>query len=305
MQILKTIADMRQATTAARLASNAPIGLVPTMGALHEGHLSLVRAASQQCGTVVVSIFVNPTQFAPGEDLDRYPRTLEADLALLEQEGVDLVFVPSAREMYPNGIAATIVSTHVEVPEISDRLDGLSRPGHFRAVATVVAKLFHIVGPDLAFFGAKDAVQVAVLRAMVRDLDFPLRIVVCPTVRDADGLALSSRNSFLTPQERTHALTLSRALETARLIASHGSPTAEALREAMLSLLHGDLGVRVDYAEVVHPDTLEPLAHIRDGALLAVAAWVGETRLIDNLLLSPPTLPSPPTLKPARTEAHA
>jgi pantoate--beta-alanine ligase len=274
MKIIETIAEMRGAGAAAE----RPLGLVPTMGALHEGHLSLVRAARRECGTVAVSIFVNPTQFAAGEDFSRYPRTFEADCAMLQGEGVDFVFAPSAEEIYPAGGAGTFL----EVPGIGDRLDGASRPGHFRGVATVVAKLFHVVQPRLAYFGQKDAAQVAVLRAMVRDLNLPVELRIGATVRDVDGLALSSRNRYLNPADRTQALALSRALAGAEALLRTGSCERQRLRERMLAEL---LGLRVDYAEVVDPDTLLPLENACGHALLAVAAWVGTTRLIDNVLV--------------------
>ena len=204
--VLESVAAIRDAVRAAKRLGD--VALVPTMGALHEGHLSLVRAAQRKCATTVVSIFVNPTQFGPGEDLASYPRDLEADVRKLEREGVDLVFAPSVDAMYPNGLSASFV----EVQGIADRLDGRSRPGHFRGVATVVAKLLHIVSPDYAFFGQKDAAQVAVLRAMVRDLNFPLELVACPIVREPDGLAMSSRNRYLTADERARASLLYHAL---------------------------------------------------------------------------------------------
>jgi pantoate--beta-alanine ligase len=257
------------------------IALVPTMGALHEGHLSLVRAAKQRCKTVVVSIFVNPTQFGPGEDLARYPRDLQADVTKLEQEDVELVFAPSVDEMYPDGST----SSFVEVPGIADQLDGGSRPGHFRGVATVVAKLFHIVLPDYAFFGQKDAAQLAVLRAMVRDLNFPLQLVACPTVREPDGLALSSRNRYLNTEERDRARLLYQGLRAAQEAASRGLNEAPTLRAIILDIIERDAMVRLDYAEVVHPDTLLPVHDLSRGALIAIAAWIGQTRLIDNLLL--------------------
>ncbi len=204
MRVLRTVAEMRSACRGAQ-----GLGLVPTMGALHAGHVSLLRAARGRSGVVAASIFVNPLQFAAGEDLDKYPRTFDEDCAVLEREGVDLLFAPSDEEMYPGGRGGT----YVEVPGVGDRLDGASRPGHFRGVATVVAKLFHIVRPEEAFFGQKDAAQVAVLRAMVRDLNFPVRLVVCPTVREPDGLAMSSRNRYLSAEERVRARALSRGLE--------------------------------------------------------------------------------------------
>ncbi len=274
MEIVETIATMRQACKNAR----GPLGLVPTMGALHEGHLSLVRAARRECGAVAVSIFVNPTQFAAGDDLDRYPRTFAEDCALLEGEGVDFVFAPSAGEIYSPGGA----DTFVEVPGIGDRLDGASRPGHFRGVATVVAKLFNIVQPRYAYFGQKDAAQVAVLRAMVCDLNLPVELRVCATVRDGDGLALSSRNRYLSGDERIAALALSHALKHAEALVASGTCESSKLRDAMLAEM---CGLRIDYAEVVDPDTLLPVEHAC-GALVAVAAWVGETRLIDNVLIA-------------------
>jgi len=284
-QTLSTIDGMRDACAEARRAFGARcrLGLVPTMGALHEGHLSLIRAAKRECDVVAVSIFVNPTQFAPGEDFERYPRPFEQDSALLDAEEVDLVFAPSAEEMYPHGVPQAFV----DVPEIGGRLDGQFRPGHFRAVATVVAKLFHIVGPDLAFFGQKDAAQVAVLRAMVRELNFPLQLRVCPTVRESDGLALSSRNRYLTTEQRADALVLWRSLNAARILADAKTADAGTLRQAMLRVLQSSPNVRVEYADIVHPNTLLPLDHIREGALVAVAAHVGTTRLIDNILLPP------------------
>lgn len=278
MEILSTIAATRRAL--ADRTSSSTLALVPTMGALHEGHLSLVRAARRDCTTVAVSIFVNPTQFGQGEDLHRYPRTFEADCELLQREGVDLLFAPSPEEMYPSGNPATFV----EVPGISDRLDGASRPGHFRGVATVVAKLFNIVQPQAAYFGQKDAAQVAVLRAMVRDLNLPVDLRVCPTVRDADGLALSSRNRFLSASERTSALALSRALRHGQSLVEAGANTKVVL-PVMLDILDNTPGLRLDYLEIVHPDTLLPNPSARPPALIAVAAWVGTTRLIDNALI--------------------
>lgn len=281
MQILSSIEHMREACAEAR-GAHGRLGLVPTMGALHEGHLSLIRAAKRECDVVAVSIFVNPAQFGPHEDFERYPRTFEVDCALLEREGVDLLFAPSAAEMYPQGVGATFV----DLPEISGRLDGQFRAGHFRGVATVVAKLFHIVSPDAAFFGQKDAAQVAVLRAMVRDLDFPLQLVVCPTVREPGGLALSSRNRNLTVDERLQALVLWRSLLAVRALFETGTYDANRLREELLRVLESSSGVSVEYAEIVDADTLRPIADVRDGALVAVAAQVGATRLIDNIVLT-------------------
>jgi pantoate--beta-alanine ligase len=282
MRIVSTIAEARGAVRALR-TNGRSIGLVPTMGALHAGHVSLVRAAREQCDAVVVSIFVNPTQFGPNEDFAKYPRTWDADCALLESEGVDLILAPIATEMYPAG-----ASTFVEVEGVSDRLDGASRPGHFRGVSTVVAKLFHIVSPDKAFFGQKDAAQVAVLRKMVRDLNFDLELVVCPTVREADGLALSSRNRYLSVEERRQALVLSRALQRVEERVAQGVLDAATLIDDALAVLASEPGIRLDYFKVVDPDTLEDVADVRNSALAAIAVFVGPTRLIDNAVIAPP-----------------
>jgi pantoate--beta-alanine ligase len=281
MLIATTIAEVRAAIAALR-DERRSIGLVPTMGALHAGHLSLVRAAKAACDAVVATIFVNPTQFAPGEDFAQYPRTFEADTALLETEDVDVLFAPDAEEMYPSG-----ASTVVEVEGISDRLDGVSRPGHFRGVATVVAKLFHIVQPDKAFFGQKDAAQVAVLRHMVRDLNFNLELVVCPIVREPDGLAMSSRNRYLAPEERQHALVLSRTLRHIEARIAAGIVDSASLLDAGLALLAEEPEIRLDYLRIVDPNTLEDEPDVSSGALVAVAAVVGPARLIDNVLIPP------------------
>lgn len=274
MQILRTIREMREARREAAAAQGL-LGLVPTMGALHVGHLSLVRAAKAECAVVAASIFVNPAQFGPNEDFSRYPRTFDDDTAQLEAEGVDLLFAPAAEEMYPRG-----PRTLIEVDGIGDRLDGVSRPGHFRGVATVVAKLFHIVAPDRAYFGQKDAAQVAVLRAMIEDLNFPLKLVVCPTVRDADGLALSSRNRYLSAEEREQALAIPRAL-----LQIPAELSLLQLRGWLRDKLEDAPGLRLEYAEVVDPRTLESVTDLHSGALVAVAAHVGRTRLIDNVVL--------------------
>ena len=279
MQVLSTVHEMRAACRAVR-KSGQSLALVPTMGALHAGHIALVRAARAQCDVVAASIFVNPTQFGPNEDFSKYPRTFEKDCALLEAEGVALLFAPQSEEMYPKG-----ASTFVEVEGVGDRLDGRSRPGHFRGVATVVAKLFHIVGPHKAFFGQKDAAQVAVLRSMVRDLNFPLDLVVCPTVREPDGLALSSRNRYLSAEERGRALVLSRALNVIAAAYGAGQKDVARLLEAGHSVLATEPDVRIDYLEIVNADTLLPLTEAVPGALVAVAAYLGATRLIDNTLL--------------------
>jgi pantoate--beta-alanine ligase len=270
---------MRAACRAVRQRGQS-LGLVPTMGALHAGHIALVRAARAQCDVVAASIFVNPTQFGPNEDFAKYPRTFEQDCALLEAEGVALVFAPQPEEMYPAG-----ASTFVEVEGVGDRLDGASRPGHFRGVATIVAKLFHIVGPDKAFFGQKDAAQVAVLRSMVRDLNFDLELVVCPTVREPDGLALSSRNRYLSESDRVRALVLSNALHVIDAKYRAGEKDVARLLEAGRGVMATEPEVRIDYFAIVDWETLLPLTEARAGALAAVAAHVGSTRLIDNTIL--------------------
>jgi pantoate--beta-alanine ligase len=279
MQVLSTIQEMRAACRAVRQRGQS-LGLVPTMGALHAGHIALVRAARGQCDVVAASVFVNPTQFGPNEDFAKYPRTFEQDCALLRAEGVALVFAPQPEEMYPAG-----VSTFVEVECVGDRLDGASRPGHFRGVATIVAKLFHIVGPDKAFFGQKDAAQVAVLRSMVRDLNFDLELVVCPTVREPDGLALSSRNRYLSASDRARALVLSRALDVIAASYRAGEKDVARLLEAGRGVMATEQEVRIDYFAIVDWETLLPLTEARAGALAAVAAHVGSTRLIDNTIL--------------------
>lgn len=279
MLVVKTIAETRSACARIRAAGKT-LGLVPTMGSLHEGHLSLVRAAQASCDAVAVSIFVNPTQFGPKEDFAAYPRSLEEDCRILEAAGVDLVFAPSSEEMYPPG-----AGTFVEVAGLSERLDGASRPGHFRGVATVVAKLFHIFSPERAFFGQKDAVQVAVLRKMVRDLHFPLQLDVCPTVREPDGLALSSRNRNLSGEQRRQALVLSRALLAVQQQFQGGEHNSSKLLATATRTLQEEPAVVVDYCRIVDPETLEDAPTAAHGALVAVAALVGSTRLIDNLPL--------------------
>jgi len=279
MRILKSIDEMRGASRAARL-TGLRLGLVPTMGALHDGHLSLVRAAETQCDAVVASLFVNPLQFGANEDLDSYPRTFERDCELLEREGIDFLFAPAAKAMYPAGAV-----TYVIVEGLSDKLCGRSRPGHFRGVTTVVAKLFDIVEPDLAFFGQKDAAQVAILRRMVRDLNFAVEIIVCPIVREPDGLAMSSRNAYLSPEERKAGLVLHRALVEVKRHFDQGERQSAKLIEAGKGVLAQEPGVRPDYLEIVDPETLDPLLDLNRPALVAVAAFAGTTRLIDNILL--------------------
>jgi len=279
LKICTSIDEMRAASRSA-LRAGKRVGLVPTMGALHEGHLSLVRAAQVSSDVVAVSIFVNPTQFGPNEDLAKYPRSFERDCQMLEREKVDVVFAPSVEEMYPMGAV-----TWVTVEGLSEKLDGKSRPGHFRGVTTVVLKLFHIVEPDRAFFGQKDAAQVAVIRRMVRDLNLPVEIVVCPIVREPDGLAMSSRNAYLSPEERKRALVLRRSLERVRKLVDAGQTDAAQLVAAGREEFGREIDVRLDYFEIVNPETLDPVPDISGGALLAVAAYVGTTRLIDNMLV--------------------
>jgi pantoate--beta-alanine ligase len=284
LKICTTIDEMRAASRTARRAGQR-MGLVPTMGALHAGHLSLVRAAKASCDAVAASIFVNPTQFGPNEDLTKYPRAFERDRDLLEREGVDLLFAPTAEEMYPAGAI-----TWVAVEELSGKLDGRSRPGHFRGVTTVVAKLFHIIEPDAAFFGQKDAAQVAIIRRMVRDLNFPVEIRVCPIVREPDGLAMSSRNVYLDSEQQRQALVLHRSLMQVERLFQAGERDAVKLaaagrEEFSAESFSAESLVQLDYFEIVDPDTLDPVEDISSCALVAVAAYVGTTRLIDNILL--------------------
>src|SRR5262245_41739744 len=279
MNVCVRVEEVRTFSRAVR-RSGKLVGFVPTMGALHEGHLSLVRAARSQSDVVVVSIFVNPTQFGPKEDFSKYPRTLEADSALLGPEKVDYVFHPPVQEMYPAGASAW-----VNVEGICDKLDGRSRPGHFRGVTTVVSKLFNIVQPDLAFFGQKDAAQAAIIRKMVRDLSFDVDIVVCPIIREPDGLAMSSRNVYLNPEQRKQATVLYRSLMRVQALAAQGESDSGRLSAAGKEVIAEIPAVRLDYFEIVGPDTLDPVSDTSGGALIAVAAYVGETRLIDNILM--------------------
>ena len=282
MQILQTVDELRRWSRAKRdPRKKSGIALVPTMGALHAGHATLIRAAAEACpGRVAVSIFVNPTQFGPHEDYARYPRTLHEDCELAERDGATVIFAPSVEEMYPASAA-----TFVEVEGLSDRLDGKSRPGHFRGVATVVAKLLIAAEPDLAFFGQKDAAQVAVLRRMVAELRLGSKLVVCPIVREPDGLALSSRNSYLSTDERRQALVLSRAVCKVESLAAEGERRTDVLIEAARELFAEEPQIRVDYIELVDWETLLPITPARPGSLFAVAARVGTTRLIDNTIL--------------------
>lgn len=280
MEILRTVDELRQWSRARRCAGESPIGLVPTMGALHAGHASLIRAARARCRHVAVSIFVNPTQFGPQEDFSRYPRTFDADCALANAEGADAIFAPAVEEVYPAGAA-----TFVQVAGLEDRLDGKSRPGHFRGVATVVTKLFIAAEADLAFFGQKDAAQVAVLRRMVADLRLATEIVVCPIVRDADGLALSSRNAYLNAAQREQALTLSHAVRRVEELVAQGERRAGLLIGAAREVFAAQPSLRVDYIALVDWATLEPIETAHPGTLFGVAAYVGTTRLIDNTIL--------------------
>lgn len=276
MKIVTTLEEL----WAARAAFPGPVGLVPTMGFLHEGHLSLVRRARKECASVVVSIFVNPTQFGPNEDLATYPRDLDRDLALLEAAGADLVWTPTVEVMYPADF-----QTHVEVESVSRGLEGERRPGHFRGVATVVAKLFAAVQPQLAYFGQKDAQQTVVIRQMARDLSFPVEVVICPIVREPDGLALSSRNTYLHDDERVAATVLYRALTAARDAFDSGSRDAETLRGIMAGVIDAETLARRQYVSCADPITLRELDGPVESALLSMAVYVGKTRLIDNLLL--------------------
>jgi pantoate--beta-alanine ligase len=280
--VAATIDAVRQAVAAARQRGRS-IGLVPTMGALHEGHASLIRAARAETGFVVVSLFVNPTQFGPNEDLARYPRTLEADLDLAAREGVDLVFQPEPAVMYPPGFR-----TYVEVHGLQDVLEGASRPGHFRGVATVVLKLFNIVQPDVAYFGQKDGQQALLIRTMVRDLDVPVRVRICPTVREPDGLALSSRNRYLDADQRRRATVLAEALRSAEAQIAAGERRAAVVREAVVRRIEATPGAGLDYAAVVDAGTLQPLEVLGGEVLVALAVRFGSTRLIDNVLVSVP-----------------
>jgi pantoate--beta-alanine ligase len=273
---------MRAACREAR-SGGSRLGFVPTMGALHEGHLSLMRAAKAECDFVAASIFVNPTQFGPTEDLEKYPRSFERDCDLLAREGVELLFAPTVGEMYPAGAV-----TWVTVDELSDRLDGRSRPGHFRGVTTMVAKLFHVVEPDAAFFGQKDAAQVAIIRRMVRDLNFPVEIFACSIVREPDGLAMSSRNAYLDLQQRRRALVLYRALLRVKGSWEAGERETSKLLTAGRSEFSTEDSVRLDYFQIVDANSLDQVEVADEGALVAVAAFVGTTRLIDNLVLGKP-----------------
>jgi pantoate--beta-alanine ligase len=279
LETIHTVEWMKQVARQAR-TEGRPTGFVPTMGALHAGHMSLVRAARAECGPVIASIFVNPTQFGPKEDFQKYPRTFEADRVLLEETGVDFLFAPEAAEIYPPGFR-----TWVNVEGLSDRLDGRSRPGHFRGVTTIVLKLLEIVQPQKAFFGRKDAQQARLIQQMARDLHLDTEIVVCPIVREPDGLAMSSRNAYLNPAERRAATVLYRALDGARRGIERGERDALRLIAAMREVIRAEPLVEPEYVELVDAETLEPVTRLRGRCLALLAARVGTTRLIDNLLI--------------------
>ena len=276
MKVLSTIAEFKES----RQKIKNSVGLVPTMGYLHEGHLTLVRRAREKNRTVVVSIFVNPTQFGPREDFVQYPRDPERDLALLEKEKVDLVFMPSVEEMYPEGFCSW-----VEVEKVTDKLEGAIRPGHFRGVTTVVAKLLNIVQPARAYFGQKDAQQAVVIKRMVADLNMNLDIIVVPTQREPDGLAMSSRNTYLSPEERQAALVLWKSLNLAQQLWSQGERKAERVRQQMTALIQKEPLAKIDYVNIADPETLEEVVEIDRPALVSLAVRIGGIRLIDNITL--------------------
>lgn len=294
MKLIQSVQEMQTAVRSVKQAGRR-IALVPTMGALHEGHAMLMRRAREQGAAVVVSIYVNPTQFGPREDFTKYPRTLEADCRVCTREKVDAVFAPTDDEMYPGGVwsgeSAPLAirglqfSTGVEETVVSKRLEGERRPGHFRGVCTVVAKLFNIVQPDVAVFGQKDYQQLKVIQRMVRDLGFPLQVVPVPTLRDVDGLALSSRNQYLNPSERAQATVVWKALTAAQDLFNQGEHNAHRLTTAMGRAVSLAPSARLDYAEIAEPETLEPRAEAKRGDVALIAAYVGKTRLIDNLIL--------------------
>ena len=263
-------------------AENRIIGLVPTMGALHRGHLALIERAKRECSTVIASIFVNPKQFGPAEDFSKYPRTFESDREKLEQAGADLFFAPEAAEIYPQGF-----SSYVQVDGLSERLEGLSRPGHFRGVATVVMKLLQIVQPNFAYFGRKDAQQSRIITQMARDLNLDSEVVVCPIVREPDGLAMSSRNAYLNAEERKAATVLNRALDAAKNEAAAGVRDALQLKTVLHRVLGAETLARVDYTEIVDAETFEPVLRLNKPCFVVLAVYIGKTRLIDNLYIEP------------------
>ena len=276
MKVVETISEMRQV----RSGLTEPMGFVPTMGYLHEGHISLVKQAREETASVVASIFINPTQFGPQEDFKDYPRDTERDLAMLEKEGTDIVFMPSTEEMYPERF-----SSWVEVSKVTERLEGATRPTHFKGVTTVVAKLFNIVQPTRAYFGQKDVQQALVIRKMVTDLNMNLEVVTCATVRESDGLAMSSRNTYLNPEERKAATVLYRSLELAKQLYSQGERDAERIRREMTALIEQQPPAKIDYVSVADTETLEELETIEKAALVSLAVKIGKPRLIDNVVL--------------------
>lgn len=281
MEIINKIEEMKKKSEEFK-KEGQKIGFVPTMGYLHEGHLALVRKAKELSDKVVVSIFVNPLQFGPREDFKEYPRDLERDFTLLEKEGVDVVFVPDEEEMYPKDF-----QTYVEVTKLTERLCGAFRPGHFKGVTTVVLKLFNIVKPDIAIFGEKDYQQLLVIKQMVKDLNLDVEIVPCPTVREPDGLAMSSRNIYLSPKERESALSLYKALNLAEKMVKDGEKDPEKIKKSMIEFINMHPYIIVQYIEIVDPQTLEPVEVIDKPVLCAIAAFVGKARLIDNKIISP------------------
>ena len=280
MKIIATAEEMGRAVREERRRGRS-IGLVPTMGFLHEGHLSLVRLSRVAADITVVSLFVNPTQFGPKEDLNTYPRDFERDAAMLRAEGADYLFAPAAEDMY-----ASEHRTFVEVRDLQDKLCGRSRPGHFRGVCTIVLKLFNLVQPDCAVFGQKDAQQALILKRMTADLNVPVRMIVGPIVREADGLALSSRNIYLNPEERRAARVLSLSLAEARALIEAGERDAGRVLSRMRALIEAEPAARIDYVEAVRPENLEPVSALENGTLIALAVWIGRTRLIDNLIVA-------------------
>lgn len=279
MKVIQDISILKAEINRLRAAAKR-VGLVPTMGSLHEGHLSLVRESVRTADCTVVSIFVNPTQFGPQEDFARYPRDTQHDLGLLKKENVDIVFMPDAIEVYPEGY-----KTYVEVHDLQDRLCGRSRPGHFRGVCTIVLKLLNMVRPDVAFFGQKDAQQAVIIRCMVKDLDLDVRIEILPIVRDDDGLALSSRNTYLTKEQRRQALALSRSLNKAQKMVEEGERRASTIIQRMSEVIQAEPETKIDYVEIVDLENIDPLEKIETGALVAVAAFIGRVRLIDNTVV--------------------
>jgi pantoate--beta-alanine ligase len=276
MKVVETIPEMKKT----RRALQEPVGFVPTMGYLHEGHVSLVREAKKENKSVIVSIYVNPTQFGPREDLSKYPRDLKRDLAMLEKVGTDVVFFPSDKEMYPDGY-----DTWVEVDKLTKRLEGASRPTHFRGVTTIVNKLFNIVEADSAYFGQKDAQQALVIQKMVKDLNMNVRVIVCPTLREPDGLAMSSRNVYLTPEQRKQAIVLNRSLQLAEDLYAKGERNAPNIKQQMTGLIQKEPLALIDYISIANPETLEELDMIQGQALVSMVVKFGNTRLLDNIML--------------------